>query len=171
MAKGLEIERKFLVRSPDIGSLAVKRKAEIVQTYLENGGNGSQRRVRCITENGITSYTYTEKVFLTPITREENEYAISGTEYLRLLGEARKDRRPVVKTRYCFEYLQQSFELDVYPFSRELAILELELDSPEQEILFPDTLKVIREVSSDERYSNAELANAGAFPDWKNGDR
>lgn len=170
MGKNYEIERKFLVEFPDVSELDVKRRIGIVQTYLRSGVNGSQRRVRSVDENGSVKYTYTEKVFLSPVTREENEYEISGDEYRRLLEEHRTDCPQVKKVRYCFDYHDQLFELDTYPFSDKLAIMELELGSPEQTIEFPDNVKVLRDVSADRRYSNAALAAAGAFPEQKIGE-
>ena len=160
-----EIERKFLVKLPDMSKLDIRRKFHIIQTYLKSGENGSQRRVRKIEENGSVSYSYTEKVFLTPVTREENEYEIIPQEYAELCKELREGCVPVEKTRFCFEYAGQLFELDVYPYSDRLAILELELSSSEQEIFFPPYINVIKDVSADSRYSNAALAAAGDFPD------
>ena len=84
--------------------------------------------------------------------------------YEELLKEAKTDCTPVTKRRICFNYINQLFEMDIYPFSSDLAILELELDAPSQEILFPDYIRVIKEVSDDKRYSNAVLATAGEFP-------
>ena len=170
MSKKYEIERKFLVELPDVSELDVKRRIGIVQTYLRSGRNGSQRRVRSVDENGRVKYTYTEKVFLTPVTREENEYEISREEYRSLLGQVRSDCPPVEKVRYCFDYHDQLFELDTYPFSDKLAIMELELGSPEQKIDFPENVRVLREVSSDARYSNSALAAAGAFPEQQIGE-
>lgn len=171
MGKNYEIERKFLVEFPDVSELDVKRRTGIVQTYLKSGENGSQRRVRAVDENGSVRYTYTEKVFLTRITREENEYEISGDEYRRLLTQKRTDCPAVNKVRYCFDYHGQLFELDTYPFSDRLAIMELELASPDQVIDFPDNVKVLKDVSEDARYSNAALAAAEAFPEQKNGEK
>jgi len=90
MSNGLEIERKFLVEMPDVSALDVRRKISITQTYLTRGENDSQRRVRRISENGKVRYTYTEKVFLTPVTRKENEFEISEKEYNELLGQSDK---------------------------------------------------------------------------------
>ena len=165
MSVSFEIERKFLVEFPDVSELDVKRRIGIVQTYLKSGENGSQRRVRSVDENGSVKYTYTEKIFLTHVTREENEYEISAEEYRSLLSQNRRDCPPVEKVRYCFDYHDQLFELDTYPLSDKLAIMELELGSPEQKIDFPDNVKVLREVSDDLRYSNSALARAGAFPE------
>ena len=171
MSEGLEIERKFLVKKPDLSRLDLKRTLSIIQTYLSNGENGSQRRVRRIAENGRVSYTFTEKVYITPVTRQENEFEITEEKYNELLSQRRTDSVPIVKVRYCFLYMDQLFELDTYPFSDKLAVLELELDDPEQKIYFPGDVSVLREITGDRRYSNAALANAGAFPDEPVGDR
>ncbi len=168
MAENLEIERKFLVEYPDCNKLDIVRRIGILQTYLENGGGGSQRRVRKITENGADVYFYTEKEFITAVTRRENEYEISAELYGELLEEKDPDCVPVSKTRVCFGYKDQLFELDLYPFSDKFAILELELESPEQEIFFPENVKIIKEVTGIKDYSNAALANAGVFPNLVN---
>ena len=165
MIKGYEIERKFLVKLPDTDTLDVKRKIGITQTYLKKGENGEQRRVRRITEGENTVYTYTEKLFITPVTRKEMEYEIDESEYNRLIVQACEEYSPINKVRYCFEYINQLFELDVYPFSDSLAIMELELDSEAQTIVFPDNVTVLKEVTDNSSYSNASLATAGAFPE------
>ncbi len=165
MIKGYEIERKFLVKQPDTDILDVKRKISITQTYLKNGENNAQRRVRRIVDGENIIYTYTEKLFITAVTRKEMEYEIDESEYNRLIVQACEDYSPINKVRYCFDYQNQLFELDVYPFSDNLAIMEIELDSEEQEISFPDNVTILKEVTSDSDYSNASLANAGAFPE------
>lgn len=165
MSEGLEIERKFLVELPELQKLDILSAAGITQTYLSRGGNNSQRRIRRIDENGIITYTYTEKKFITPVIRDEMELEISAQEYSKLLAQSDSECVPVEKVRYRFDYLGQLFELDVYPFSDKLAILELELESPEQKINLPAYITVIKDVSADKKYSNAALANAGAFPE------
>lgn len=164
MSKKMEIERKFLIEMPNIEDLDIRNTLDIVQVYLSNGSNDSQRRVRKITENNTEKYFYTEKIFITPVLRKENESEITFQMYEELLKEAKTDCTPVTKRRICFNYINQLFEMDIYPFSSDLAILELELDAPSQEILFPDYIRVIKEVSDDKRYSNAVLATAGEFP-------
>lgn len=165
MSEGLEIERKFLAELPESEKLCFLSKTGITQTYLMKGEDNSQRRVRKTDENGIVTYTYTEKRFITPVIRDEREREISSAEYEQLLLQRDDKCVPVEKVRYRFDYNNQLFELDVYPFSDKLAILELELDTPEQKIDFPDYIKVIKDVSADKKYSNASLANAGAFPE------
>ncbi len=165
MAAEFEIERKYLVEFPELSSLDKCITISICQTYLVKGDNDLQRRVRRLEVDGAVSYTYTEKRFLTPVTREEKEYEIDKAEYEKCLLEADSECVPIEKVRYCFDYKGQLFELDTYPYSDRLAILEIELENPEQRVYFPDVINVIKEVTGDGRYSNAALASAGAFPE------
>lgn len=68
-------------------------------------------------------------------------------------------KRPIRKTRYCLTYENQYFEIDVYPFWDDKAIVELELSDENAQITFPKQLKVIKEVTDDENYKNSFLAN------------
>lgn len=67
-------------------------------------------------------------------------------------------KRPIRKDRYCLADGNQYFEIDIYPFWQDKAILEIELSRPDEEIRIPGMLKLIREVTEDERYKNASLA-------------
>lgn len=161
---GTEIERKFLIKryAPGIDGETVW---DIVQTYLLRGDPDIQRRVRKITVNGSAEYFYTEKKFVSDKVRRENERKITREEYEALLKEADKELEPIIKTRRIFDYKGQSFEMDEYPFSQELATVELELESTEQPVILPTFLNVVKEVTGDKRYSNAAMAKAGQFPE------
>ncbi|MBQ4487614.1 MAG: hypothetical protein II936_11500 [Oscillospiraceae bacterium] len=154
----LEIERKFLIYKDDVLYEKASEKWDIVQTYLSEKTAGIQRRVRSITINGETHCTYTEKNFIKPMVREEHEREISRDEYERLLTEADGKKTPVVKTRLIIEYEKQHFETDIYPFSDEYCTIELEIAHEDTEIDMPPFVRVIKEVTGDSRYSNAELA-------------
>ena len=143
----LEIERKFLIEYPDLSWLRQQpgsRRAEIVQTYLLSDGN-STRRVRSWTEAGRTSYIRTCKRAVSDRTRVEVEDELSEADYLALLKEADPTRHPVEKTRWCIPCGDQ-------------AVLEVELQSEEEEFLLPPEIRVIREVTGDPRYLNSSLA-------------
>ena len=157
----MEIERKFLIEYPDLKWLESTpscRKVDIIQTYL-TAREGDEVRVRQRGENGSYVYFKTLKRRVSEATRIEVEQRLSQDEYLRLLMEADPAKRPIRKTRYCLTYNSQYFEIDVYPFWHDQAIMELELTDEKQEIRFPKELKVIREVTDDESYSNARLAS------------
>ena len=153
-----EIERKFLIAYPDMDYLNANAKcSHIIQTYLDSD-NGRSSRVRKRSDDKKTVYTYTEKLHITAVRRMEYEREIDETEYSELLKRADKSRNPVEKERYCLDYKNQMFEIDVYPFFDDRAIMELELENEAQEIVFPPEIKVIREVTEDKRYTNASFA-------------
>ena len=62
------------------------------------------------------------------------------------------------KDRYCLTYQNQYFEIDVYPFWTDKAIVEIELNDENEKIRMPKKLKVIKEVTEDDSYKNASLA-------------
>ncbi|MBP3901181.1 MAG: hypothetical protein J6D53_06990, partial [Blautia sp.] len=83
---------------------------------------------------------------------------LSKSEYRRLLKNADPNRRTIHKKRYCLTYDTQYFEIDVYPFWDDQAILEIELRDEDTEIRFPENIHVIREVTDDPAFKNAALA-------------
>ena len=72
--------------------------------------------------------------------------------------EADPARRPIRKTRYCLTYDNQYFEIDLYPFWNDRAIVEIELKDENEQIRFPKELRILREVTGDESYKNSNLA-------------
>lgn len=156
-----EIERKFLIKMPSreqLSALGCVSRAQIIQTYLKRTENAAERRVRQrgTREDGFSFY-YTEKTDVSEGVRIENERKISKDEYLALLNEADTSLHQISKTRYCFVYERQYFELDVYPFCDEYAIIELELNDINDGIRLPP-LDFIREVTDDVRFRNSSLA-------------
>lgn len=157
----LEIERKYLIEYPDVSYLERSpscRKSEIVQTYL-NSVSGEEARVRMRTENGISTYTKTVKKKISGIKRIEIEKRLSKEEYIVELLDADKDKHPLIKTRYCLPYSGYVFEIDIYPFWNDRAIMEVELKSETDNPVFPNGIKVIKDVTDDDSYKNINLAS------------
>ena len=153
-----EIERKFLIRMPDIAWLETEAKAsQIVQIYLESEEKCSER-VRSRTTDGRTVYTHTIKTHVSSIRRIERESEVGRETYERLLRRADPQRHPIEKTRYCFARNGLVYEIDVFPFWKRQAFLEIELEDENQPIPWPEELVCIREVTDDRRYTNAALA-------------
>ena len=156
----MEIERKLLVEYPDIKwleSLPNCRKVEIIQTYL-TANEGDEVRVRQRGENGSYTYYKTIKRKAGGAARIELEERLSQKDYLRLLMEADPTRRPIRKTRYCLTWDTRYYEIDVYPFWSDKAIVEIELREENEVFRLPEELKLIREVTGEEAYTNAGLA-------------
>lgn len=156
-----EIERKFLIEYPDISwleSMPNCQKIEIIQTYLK-ADNGDEVRVRQRGTDGNFIYFQTTKRKVSDVKRVEVERRLSKDQYLKLLMDADTQKRQIRKTRYCLTYESQYFEIDVYPFWNDKAIVELELSDEKAEIVFPEKIRVIKEVTDDESYKNASLAS------------
>jgi len=155
-----EIERKFLIEYPDVAELEKLpncQRVEIIQTYL-TAPEGEESRVRQRGIDGNYIYFQTTKKKITGLKRVEVERRLTKDEYLRLLMDADPNCRPIRKTRYCLTYDNQYFEIDVYPFWKDQAIMEIELADESEEIRIPKLVQVIREVTDDDTYKNASLA-------------
>ncbi len=155
-----EIERKYLIEYPDISwleSLPNCKRVEIIQTYL-NSAEGEEVRVRQRGADGNYIYFQTIKRKTSELKRVEIENRLSKDEYLRLLMDADTSKRQIRKNRYCLTYNNQYFELDVYPFWKDKAIVEIELSDENCAIDFPPQIKIIKEVTDDPAYKNASLA-------------
>lgn len=155
-----EIERKYLIEYPEISALEALpncEKVEIIQTYLQ-ADYDDEVRIRQRGSRGNYIYFETRKKTISGLKRIEIERRLTKDEYLERLMDADPTRMPIRKDRYCLADGNQYFEIDIYPFWNDQAILEIELSDPEEEIRFPKMLKVIREVTEDEAYKNASLA-------------
>ena len=155
-----EIERKYLIEYPDLRyleGLPACRRVEIIQTYL-NAPEGSEIRVRQRGEGGSYVYFMTEKHPIDGMKRVEVEKRLTKDEYLTLLMEADTSRRQIRKTRYCLTWEGTYYEIDIYPFWQDKAIMEVELRSEDVPVRIPKGIKVIREVTGEEAYKNASLA-------------
>ena len=156
----LEIERKFLIEYPDPAWLEMQpgnTRVDIVQTYLLSD-HSETRRVRSWTEGGNTVYIRTCKRPLTDRTRVELEDVITREEYLMLLKEADPLRHSLEKVRWRIPCVSHLLEIDLYPFWKDQAILEIELLHEEEDFIIPPEIHVIREVTDDPRYRNSSLA-------------
>lgn len=156
----MEVERKYLIKMPDLAALEDKPncdKVDIIQTYLASS-DGSEIRVRQRGRDGSYIFFRTEKRRISDISRAETDRRISQREYIAALAEADPDRRPIRKTRYLLTENNRYFEIDVYPGWKKQAIMEIELRSEDEEFEMPEGIKVIREVTQDKAYSNFEMA-------------
>lgn len=156
-----EIERKFLIEYPDIAKLEADKncgKVEIIQTYLKSNDD-KEIRVRQRGNNGSYSYIKTIKQTINGLKRLETEKRLTQAEYINLLMDADTTKHQIRKTRYCLVYNNQYFEIDIYPFWNDVAIMEIELNNESQTIEFPPQIKIIKEVTDDIEYKNSNLAN------------
>ena len=103
-------------------------------------------------------YTKTEKMRISDMSCYEDERVISEAEYAAELKNADPERHPIEKERLLLRCEGHIFEIDLYPFWSDRAIMEVELLSEDEEYILPDGIEIIRDVTGDKRYKNARLA-------------
>lgn len=160
----VEIERKFIIRLPDLALVAQRRGytvSHITQTYLLSAPRVTHR-VRKREYEGRVVYTETKKVRIDKLSSFEDERELTRSEYEELLATADPAAKPVLKTRHTVPHGEYKLEIDVYPAWRHTCVMEIELPSRETEVNLPPFITVVAEVTGDKRYSNAAMARS--FP-------
>lgn len=156
----IETERKFLIYMPDTELLKAQngvRIKHIEQTYLLTD-SGKNARLRRIDESGNITFVKTVKQRISTLSAYEDEHEIDASTYQSELVNADPDKKTVIKTRYCIPFDSHVIEIDVYPFWSDRAILEVELADESDSFSLPDFIKLVKEVSDDNRYKNTRLA-------------
>lgn len=161
-----EIERKFIIDYPDVKMLKNLKncqKVEILQTYLKCKEDDEEVRIRQRGDGNTFMFTKTSKRTLSGMKRIEIEKRLSMEEYCKEIMNADTSLHQIRKTRYCLTYGKTYFEIDVYPFWKDKAILEVELADEKDEFTFPDFLHVLKEVTNDQNFKNINLARKYNF--------
>ena len=157
----MEIERKYLISRPNIHMLEQRpncEKVEIIQTYLLSDNPDEEVRIRQRGNYGSYIYFMTRKKKVSALKRIEMEERLTQDEYLALMVRADPAYRSIHKQRYCLSENGMYYEIDIFPEWKDKALMEIELHSESQEVIFPDGIDIIREVTGDPAYSNHELA-------------
>ncbi len=154
-----EIEKKFIIKYPDISYLDSLKNAKAVyisQSYIEE--NGERKRIRKRGIDGDFSYYLTMKKSVgNSFKKIEEEYKITKEEYERLKAFD-INNLTIEKTRYCLSENNTYYEIDVYPFWNDKAVMEIELKDENESYVLPKNIEVIQDVSYDKSYSNYNLA-------------
>ena len=152
-------KRKFLTAMPDVAALSARYNAvklEMMQTYLVSASENMERRIRQQKNGEDYLYFYTEKHTRDDGTKWVTERPIAEKDYIRYLMESDNALHSVRKTKYRFVYDSCRFELDVYPFSRDHAVLFQYSANPNDSL--PPEIRVLRDVTGDVNYKNRRLA-------------
>jgi adenylate cyclase len=146
---GIEIERKFLVRS-EAWRGAVVKSCRLRQGYLAHGESATVR----VRTDGHGAWL-TIKTPGTGISRPEFEYRIPVDDAEQLLDAC--GTRVIEKVRHIVPLGHHQWEVDVFGGNNSgLVLAEIELSSERENFERPDWLGA--EVSDDRRYDNASLA-------------
>jgi CYTH domain-containing protein len=158
---GLEIERKFLVKSDDYKRQAYS-KSRIRQGYICSG-HGRTVRVRLRDDRGYLTIKGPSNE--NGISRYEFEKEITFAEAVQLMRLCEPGQ--IDKTRYLVKSGSHTFEVDEFYGDNEgLVMAEVELQSEDEPFEKPDFIG--QEVTGDRRYYNAHLVK-NPFKTWNGG--
>ncbi len=158
--KNKEIEKKFLIEYPAndiLSNIPPEDRSHIIQTYLLSE-ESITARVRLRRYKDTVRYYKTEKKHISDMSSYEDEKEISLSDYKSELKNADPKRCPIEKERLILRNGGHLFEIDIYPFWSDRAIMEVELQSEDEEFEIPNGIRILRDVTSDRRYKNAALA-------------
>ena len=156
----LETKRRYLIAYPDIRELEQRpncQSVDILQAYLKSEIPGEMIRIRQRGRDGNYVYFKTRKRMVDG-KRIELEERLSKNEYLELLMQADPGYRPIRKQRYCLSENGLYYKIDLYPQWTDQAMMEIELYGGEKDVAFPEGIRVIREVTGEEEYTNPYIA-------------
>ncbi len=152
--------RRYLIEMPDAAMLTERFDAaafDMMQTYLVQTQPNVVRRIRQQRDGEGYLYFYTEKRYAGSETWE-TEKPITGKEYVQYLMEADTALHAVHKTKYRFTRGGSRFEIDIYPFSAERAIMRAAPGGQDAQVQLPPEIHVLREVTGEAAYKNRQLA-------------
>ena len=159
---GVEIERKFLIKEVP-KNLDDYISIESKQGYLEvQNPNFAELRIRMKKRQGETTYLCAIKTGggLKGLQRDEIEIEIPSQTYEAMWLQTEGER--IEKTRYEIPRDSHLIELDIYHRNLEgLVTVEVEFESVEESVSFVPPSWFGREITSDSRYKNKNLALKG----------
>ena len=157
----IEAYKKYLVAMPDLERLKAElnfSKVDMSRIYLLNEENENERSILQRGHFGDYAFYYTEKRHFKGFDRIEVERRLTKNEYVSLIGQADTRLKQINKTRYCFVWNNKYYELDVFGFWNDKAILKVQLTDRDSMVEIPEFLQVIKDVSNDMSYTNYSLA-------------
>ncbi len=152
----IEIERKYLVKSPPL-HLAEKR-LHIKQGYIVN----DQKQVIRVREKG-DEYFLTIKGNQIGISRLEYDFPISKKDANELISNFCRDTI-IEKTRHYLRFKDHIWEIDEFHKKNQgLVVAEIELNSENENFELPSWVE--KEVTSEKKYYNMNLAT-NPYKNW-----
>ena len=152
----IEQERKYIVKVT--GEIPDYTESEITQTYLLSEP-GTEMRVRKRGWQGSYVYFQTIKKTVSSNKQIETERRITAQQYVDLRQIADPNRNPISKMRKCFVWKNRYFELDTYIEPKlGMQILELEGIKEGDEVEMPPFIKIVEDITGNEKYYNYQLS-------------
>lgn len=155
--------QKFLISMPNLRRLEKDfycnfSKVDITRTYLTSKSNVVERSVIKTGSEGDFAYYYTEKRHFDGYDQIDVERHITKKEYLSILSNDSEIIKEIQKIRYGFVWNNKYYELDVFDFCKDKAILKVQLTDRSDKVEVPSVLNVLMDITNDMSYTNFSLA-------------
>lgn len=157
----LHSQRKYLIQKPSLEQLAQYTSfsvTHVMRTYLNQSDSGVERRILQVGQNGDFVYYYSERRALPNGEVVEQEEHIDEKNYLALLMDADTRFHPLGCKQISFIYHNQNFRIDLYPFSQDRAVMQIDLTTASPQAVLPDFLSVLRDVTDDPAYRSYAIS-------------
>lgn len=155
--------RKYLVSMPNFDALSKDfyckfSKVEIVRSYLLNTSDVVEKSVIRTGSDGDYAYYYIEKRHFDGHDQIDVERHITKNEYLEILSGPGARVKEIKKTRYGFVWDNKYYEVDVFDFWKDRAILKVQLTDRSTDAKIPPIFNVRMDITNDMSYTNYSLA-------------
>jgi CYTH domain-containing protein len=157
---GLEIERKFLLKS--LPNREPVEKIDIFQWYLKNSDNVWERARCCYSDVRGSFFVHTIKKSIDVGVNDEQEKLLSQQQYNQFVDDCKiSQSRFITKTRYIYDYEDLFWEVDFFTGGHNLIIAEIEIPTIDFNFEIPKFIndKLIMEVTGFKQFSNRSLSN------------
>lgn len=180
---GPTYEKKYIISMVDLELLKNKYNTETVyveRTYLNPTEENVERVIKYTStidkasdtvnteqvnqqnqtnKNKIDRYYYIENCTSIDIYKDDTEKEIGIKDYNRLKQEIKPNTHPLKRKRIKFVYQGTYFEIDIYPFWSDKAILKVEKSNGKDEpVSLPKEIKILSDITGDQRYKLRNLA-------------
>ena len=150
------VEKKYLIKMPDINQLIKNkqcRKVHVKQHYIIDETKQEKEKIVLRRENNKNFYYKVNK-------KDNVKYSksINADQYINKLEDENNKFYHIYKDRYYYIYDSRCIKIDVFPFWKDKAILEVDILNDRENIKFPKFIEVIEEVTDNEKYKNYYLA-------------
>lgn len=164
--KPVEKFSKYLVEVDEDTINKIKTEQNLSNVHIEQyyliSSNGTERRIRKRIRNGNELYSYSEAKYLSNNERIKSDKVLSSRQYFDYNSEIDHNLKPINKDRYSFIKDGLFYKLDIFDFDKTKGLLSVQV-AEGQNVMLPDYVKVIKEVTNDSSYKNYYLAQSQKY--------
>lgn len=133
-----------------------------IEQYYLTSPKGIERRIRKRVRNGNELYSYSEAKYMSTNERIKSDKILSSRQYFDYYNEIDQNLKPINKERFSFIKNDLFYKLDIFDFDKTRGLLSVQVGEG-QNVVLPEYVKVIKEVTNDSNYKNYYLAQSQKY--------